>query len=167
MADEQIHFVLGVRAEPRSFHWAVVEGTQARPIIKAHDKADAPAGFEEHAALGWFRSRMLYLIDTYHPIALGVRYPEPTGRGGNRDSARQRSRVEGVVLETAHSCGLSVLTGALSTISKRLGTKGAKRYIESAELRGLDLSSLPVERREAVLVAVALLPAEGAEEENE
>jgi hypothetical protein len=167
MGEEQPYFALGVRAEPRSLHWAVVEGTQTAPIIKAHDKADAPAAFDEPAALAWFRSRMLHLIDTYHPVAVGVRYPEPAGRGGNRDSARERSRVEGIVLEAAHSRGLPVLTGALATISKQLGTKKAKRYIDDGDLRGLDLTSLPVPRREAVLVGVAQLPVGSPEQASE
>lgn len=50
-------YALGVRAEPRCLHWAIVEGTQAAPILKAHDKAEAPAAFAEPAALSWFRSR--------------------------------------------------------------------------------------------------------------
>lgn len=152
--------ILGVRAEPRSLHWAVVEGMQNAPILTASDKAEAPGAYDEPAALSWFRARLLHLIDTYHPVAVGVRYPEPSGRGGNRDSARQRSRVEGVILEAANARGLPVLTGALTTIAAKLGTKKAKKYVDDAELRGLDLSSLPLPRREAVLVAVALLPVE-------
>jgi len=158
MEKERDPCVMGIRAEPRCIHWAVVEGTQTAPILKAHDKADAPVAFEEAGALSWFRGRVLHLIDTYQPFAVGVRYPEPTARGGNKDSAKQRSRVEGVVVEAAYSRGLPVLTGALTTIASKLGTKKAKKYIESAELRGIDLSSLPAPRREAVLVAVAQLP---------
>jgi len=43
-------------------------------------------------------------------------------------------------------------------ISGRLGTKKAKKYIDSNELRGLDLSKIPTLAREAVLIAVAALP---------
>lgn len=159
--------MLGVRAEPRTLHWAIVEGTQDAPILTANDKAEAPAAYDEPSALSWFRARVLYLIDTYRAAGVGVRYPEPSGRGGNRDSARQRSRVEGVVLEAAHSRGLPVLTGALTTIAAKLGTKKAKKYVDDAELRGLDLSSLPPPRREAVLVAVAQLPEGVARAESE
>jgi hypothetical protein len=53
---------------------------------------------------------------------------------------------------------LKVTTGALATISAKLGTKNAKKYIEAGELRGLDLSKIPPLAREAVLVAVAALP---------
>lgn len=151
---------LGLRAEPRVLHWAVVEGTQDEPVLTAHDKAEAPASFDEPAALSWFRNRVLFLIDTYEPAAAGVRFPEPSARGGNKDSAKQRSRVEGVLLEAVNSRGLTITSGALTTIGSRLGTKKAKKYIEEGELRGLDLSKLPPHRREAVLVAVATLVAE-------
>lgn len=130
--------------------------------MRAHDKADAPASYDEPAALSWFRTRVLFLIDTYAPVAAGVRFPEPSARGGNKDSAKQRSRVEGVLLEAVNSRGLSITSGALTTIASRLGTKKAKKYIDEAELRGLDLSKLPPHRREAVLVAVAALVADSS-----
>ena len=148
--------VLGVRAEPRGFHWAVVEGTQRAPILTAHDKAATPASFEEPEALAWVRSRVLHVIDTYHPVAVAVRYPEPISRSSN--SARQRCRVEGVVLEAAASRRLPILTGPLATIAAKLRTRKPKTYIETGTLRGLDLSSVPASGREAVLIAVAQLP---------
>jgi Holliday junction resolvasome RuvABC endonuclease subunit len=150
--------ILGLRAEPTALHWAIVEGTRSEPILKAHDRAVAPASYGEPAALAWIRSRVLHLIDTYRPDAVGVRFQESFGPGGNKASARQRSRVEGVVLEASHSRGLKVLTGTLSTIGAKLGTKHAKKYVDEAELRGLDLSKLPRQAREAVLIAVAQLP---------
>jgi hypothetical protein len=150
--------ILGIRAEPRAVHWAVVEGTQRAPIVKGHDRAAAPASYEEPAALSWFRERVLHLIDRFHPTAVGVRFPEAIGIGGARNSARERSRVEGVVLEAAHARGLRVLTGSLATIAAKLGTKKAKKYVESNEFRGVDLTALPAPRREAVLIAIAQLP---------
>jgi hypothetical protein len=55
------------------------------------------------------------------------------------------------------SCALKVTIGALAMISGKLGSQ-AKKYIDSGELRGLDLSKIPPPAREAVLVAVASLP---------
>ena len=151
--------ILGIRAGPKAFHWAVVEGTQEAPSLLAQGKAEAPASYEEPAAIAALRDRVLHLIDTYHPTAVGVRFAESFGGGaGNTDSARRRCRVEGVVLEASHSRGLGVLTGALSRIGAKLGTRTPKKYIEGGDLRGLDLSALPSPRREAVLVAVAQLP---------
>ena len=157
---------IGLRAEPRVLHWAVVEGTQDQPVLIAHDKAETPAAYEEAAALSWFRRRVFHLIDTYVPMAAGIRFPEPSARGGNKDSAKQRSRVEGVLLEAVHSRGLTIVTGALTTIAAKLGTRKAKKYIDDAELRGIDLSRLPPPRREAVLVGVAALGEPPSSEEE-
>jgi hypothetical protein len=52
---------------------------------------------------------------------------------------------------------MKATVGALATISGKLGSQ-AKKYVESGELRGLDLSKVPLLSREAVLVAVAALP---------
>jgi hypothetical protein len=52
LADEDAdQKVLGLRAEPRAIHWALVSGSVAVPILEDHDKAEAPASFDEAAAI--------------------------------------------------------------------------------------------------------------------
>jgi hypothetical protein len=149
--------VLGFRAEANKIHWAVVEGTRRAPILVAHDKAAAPVNLEEAPALSWYGSRVRFLVESYKPLAATVRTAESVARGSNREGARRRLRIEGVLLQTIDSCGLKATIGALAMISGKLGSQ-AKKYIESGELRGLDLSEIPPSTREAVLVAVAALP---------
>jgi len=154
---------LGFRAEAKQIHWAVVDGTRDAPILQAHDKAAAPVQASEATALSWYRERARLIAETYTPDAVGIRSAEPIARGSGKEGARRRLRIEGVLLEAMDSCGLQVTTGALATISARLGTKRAKKYIESGNYRGLDLSAFSGPAREAVLVAVSALPQ--AEEE--
>jgi hypothetical protein len=149
---------LGFRAEPSAINWAVVEGFLQAPVLVAADHAAAPATYDEPAALAWFRAQVLHLIQTYSPQLAAVRYPETFMRSTTLQSDK-RCRVEGVVIEAAGSCGIRVLTGALATISKNLGSKGAKKYLETDELRGLDWSKHPKNQREAILVAASALPA--------
>jgi hypothetical protein len=151
--------VLGYRAEARQFHWAVVEGTRDHPILLEYAKAAAPVSLDEAASLSWVRERARLIIRTHRPDAAALRSPEPIARGGNSDGARRRLRLEGVLLEACDSCQVRVTTGALATISANLGTKSAKAYLERGELRGIDISKLADPAREAVLVAVARLPA--------
>jgi hypothetical protein len=124
----------------------------------AHDKASAPVNLEEGPALSWLRTRARFVIESHKPDAAALRAPESIARGGNTDGARRRLRVEGVLLEAGDSCRLKVTVGALASISSKLGTKSAKAYLEHGEVRGLDISDLPKEAREAILVAVANLP---------
>ncbi|HZR84968.1 MAG TPA: hypothetical protein VFD92_27985 [Candidatus Binatia bacterium] len=168
MAHSTSDRVLGLRAEPRAVQWAVVKGTQAAPILEADGRSEAPKSFDEPAALSWMRQQVLDLVATYAPTAVGVRFAEhfrPGGRqsASNREADSKRSRMEGVVLEAAHSRNLPILAGSLATISSRLHTRKAKDYIDSASVRGLDLSDVPKPRREAVLVAIAQLPESSAE----
>jgi hypothetical protein len=86
-----------------------------------------------------------------------VRSVEPTAGGSKREGARLRLRIEGVLLQTTDSCGVKTTIGALATISGKLGTQ-AKEYLDSSELRGIDLSEIPSGEQDAVLVAVAALP---------
>lgn len=150
--------ILGYRAEARQFHWAVVEGTRHEPVLVEHDKAAAPVGLDEAAALSWIRERARLLIRAHKPDGAALRSPEPVARGSNKEGARRRLRIEGVLLEASDSCRVKVTVGALAKISADLGTKSAKAYLERGEVRGLDISKFPNPAKEAILVAVAGLP---------
>ncbi len=155
--DNSVERALGFRAEAKQVHWAVVEGTRLTPIHIDHGIAAAPINLDEAPALSWYSSRCRHIVQTYSPNAAMIRSAEAVARGAGKEGARRRLRIEGVLLQTIDACGLRVSIGALATISGKLGSQ-AKKYIESGELRGLDLSQLPSLAREAILVAVAALP---------
>lgn len=148
---------LGFRAEAKQIHWAVVEGTQRSPVLVAHDSAAAPVNLDEAPSLSWYHERVLLIFETYNPTVATIRSAEPIAPGSNKEGAKRRLRIEGVLLQTMDSCGVRVTMGSLAMISGKLGSQ-AKRYLDSGQLRGLDLSELPLLLREAVLVAVAALP---------
>lgn len=148
---------LGFRAETHKVYWAVVEGTRKAPILVAHDDAAAPVNLTEAPALSWYSSRIKHIVETYRPNVAMVRSAEPSARARRTEGPRVRLRIEGVLLQTLDSCGVKATIGALATISGKLGTE-AKEYIESGELRGIDLSGLSSYAKEAILVAVAALP---------
>jgi hypothetical protein len=148
---------LGFRAEAHKIYWAVVEGTRKAPILVAHDDAAAPVNLGEAPALSWYSGRVKHIVETYKPSVAMIRSAEPTARARRTEGPRLRLRIEGVLLQTLDSCGLKATIGVLANISGRLGSQ-AKEYIESGELRGIDLSELSSYAKEAVLVAVAALP---------
>lgn len=135
----------------------MVEGTRSSPRLIAHDSAAAPVSLAEAPALSWYSNRVRLVVERYKPDAATIRAAESVARGSNKEGARRRSRIEGVLLQTIDSCGLKATIGALAMISGKLGTQ-AKKYIESGDFRGIDLSEIPSASREAVLVAVAALP---------
>lgn len=149
--------VLGLRAEVRQFSWAIVEGMRQSPKVHRSGKEEAPASYDEAAALSWFRARLLALISEYKPAVVALRAMEPMARA-QKASARQRLRLEGVLMEAPQSQNVPILCGPLATISSKLHSKGAKAYLESGEFRGIHLKALPAPAREAVLVAAAALP---------
>ncbi len=152
-------FVLGIRAEPAAFHWAVATGTLERPVIQASGTEPAPKAYSEAESLAWTRQRVHYILDTYKPVRVGVRYPEGNART-NTNSARARCRVEGVALEAAGSRNLQIVTGPRSTFYKHFGAKLSEEDFVSDDFRGIDLSKFKKSSlQEAVLVAVSLLPA--------
>lgn len=66
-------------------------------------------------------------------------------------------------MEAAWSQRLAPLAGPLSTIAKQLGTTQThtKDYVKSSDdFRGIDVRRVIAVKREAILVAVAGLPAE-------
>jgi hypothetical protein len=136
-----------------------VEGTSDAPILAVPaDKLSSPATYDEPQALTFYRERVLLLLAQHRPDAVAVRYAETFGRRSVRESDYKRCRIEGVIIEAANSLGLAVATGALASISRNLGTKAAKHYLETDNLRGLDWARYPAKNiREAILVAASAL----------
>src|SRR5437016_3444429 len=95
--------IFGLRAEARQFNWAVVEGTQHKPVLIARDTAAAPLDLDEASSLSWLRERVRLVIEANKPDGAVLRVPEFVARGGNTDGARRRLRIEGVLLEASDS----------------------------------------------------------------
>jgi hypothetical protein len=150
--------VIGIRAEPSGFTWAVVQGTRDRPILVGVDTASAPTSYEEPDALKWHRARLATLVTQYQATAIAIRLPESFGRQGNTESDRRRSRLEGVIMELGAANGMGVVAGSLKTIGSRQGVAKPKEELASADLRGLDWSTLNAKKREAVFAAASALP---------
>jgi len=151
---------LGLRAEPKSFFWAVSEGSQEKPILVDSGHVEAPSTYSYPEAARYLRTKLLQLIDKEDLSKAGLRTPEMIA--GRTESFRERLRTEGVLLEGCAQTGLKVTQGPLGTLSKLLGTK-AKPLLESGEYRGIDLEKMPTSKREAILMSVSLLEAENAD----
>jgi len=154
-----MQFMLGVRAEPSSFHWAVVTGSQEHLVLHASGSENAPGSYDEAESLAWIRVRIMYILDTYNPAGVAVRYPEPTAQGAGKNSAKARCRVEGVLMEAASSRNLRVITGALNTFGKLARRESPKQDLSSGQFRDLDWSRYKDPKiREAIYVGASLLP---------
>jgi hypothetical protein len=149
---------IGLRAEPEGFNWAVCEGSLEVPVLVASDRVAAPANYSTADALNFFRTRVLQLVDQHHPTLAGLRTPETIARAN--ESAKKRLRVEGVLLAASAEAGIKTVSGALTTLSSRLGVKSAKVLLDSKEYRGIDWNKLTKEKRESVLMGVSLLESE-------
>jgi Holliday junction resolvasome RuvABC endonuclease subunit len=150
--------VLGVRAEPSAIHWAIVSGTTATPILQASGTETAPRSFREGEALAWIRQRVVYIIETYSARKVAIRYAERTAKGANKDSAKARCRVEGVVLEAAGSKNLEVVAATMKTFASHSGSDSPKEDLASDHLRQIDWSEYNNKLQEAIYVAFSLLP---------
>ena len=146
---------IGFRVERKKLHWAVVSGSAEAPVLEDHGMDSAPTHYDEAATLSWFRSRTLALIDRSTPDRAGIKYPENTAQGGGTNSARERSRAEGVVLQALNEKGVQAFTGVYKAVSGKMGTKSAKDYLGGDDVRGLDWTGVPAYRKEAVLSAIA------------
>jgi len=152
---------VGIRAEKDKIHWAVVEGTPDAPVLVADGKFSAPKSFTEHEQLAHYRQRIQTLISDNRVDCVAVRYAETflahKPKPNILASMYARARIEGVCVEAAAQLQLKVLTGPLATISAGLGSRRAKRYLESGEVRGIDLTTKNTNIQEAILAAIAVL----------
>ena len=147
--------MFGIRVEPKAMTIAIVEGSRDRPVLVGMEKASAPATYDDPAALKWYRSRLLTLINQYQPQAIAIRLAESFGRQGNSDSDRRRSRIEGVLMELGATQGLTVEFGNLKSLGARLSFTKPKEELEHEDLRGLDWSKLSKNEREAIFAATS------------
>lgn len=152
---------IGFRAEKDKVHWAAVTGTSEDPVLENDDKFSAPKSFGQAEQFAWYRDRVRTLIEDQEPDVVAVRYSETFLQRKPKPnvlaSMFARARIEGIVVEAASSLHIPVMAGALATISAGLGSRRAKGYLESGDLRGIDLSTITKNRREAVLAAAAAL----------
>ncbi len=149
---------VGLRAQAEKVSVAVLGGTQDEPMLLGRQVLEASSGAEMPEVLASIRGQLLDIIKANGVKRIGVRLPESTARGGNKEGVRNRMRLDGVLLEIAGTLRLEVVHGALKTIAKALGTKDSKKYRDAGEFRGVQLNELTAEMREAVLVGVAALP---------
>lgn len=154
MSDSATRRTIGFRVEPTKVHYAVVEGTIHAPILVVADSLPAPKGWEEPAALQWYRSQAARLIDE-HAIAVAVVRDSEASSFSKTQSLQDRCRIEGVLIEVSQSKGVKVSSGRLRTISANMDSKAAKKYLENDDLRGLDWSDYSKYPREAILAAVS------------
>jgi hypothetical protein len=151
---------VGLRAQAEKVSVAIIGGTAAEPLLLEHHVLEAPAGAKTPAVLASIRGQLLDIIKASGVKRMGVRLPESTARGGNKEGVRNRMRLDGVLLEIAGTLRLDVVHGALKTIAKALGTKDGKKSRDADEFRGVAFDELTDEMREAVLVGVAALPSD-------
>ena len=152
--------IIGLRAEPRGFTWAVLEGTQEVPILVKVAHVEAPATFSFPQSANFLRMQLLQLVSEHKPEAGGLKTPEMTR--GQTEAARERLRVEGVLLAACTEGGLKVTQGPLVTLGRLLGVKSAKVLLESDDYRGINLNKMAPTKREAILIGAALLEGENA-----
>ena len=118
---------IGFRAEKDAINWAVVEGKKESPVLVADGRIAAPQIGDEADSLSYFRQRVLAIIQLHRPAIAMVRYPETFGRRNRAiASMDSRLRVEGVILESVRSTATPVISGALKTISSRIGSDEPK-----------------------------------------
>lgn len=148
---------LGFRVEPQKVHWAAVDGSTDQPVLIDADTMPAPKAFGEPQALSWYRNEVIAIIERYRSNLAGIRDTEAAGPRRGVQSLQQRCRIEGVIIEVANARGLTIVSGRLATISANLGSRAAKKYLDTDEFRGIDWSSKSSGIREAIMVAVSTL----------
>ncbi len=149
---------IGFRAFPQGFHWAVVSGSRAEPILEDAQTVEAPPAFGDCEALKFLEDECRRILDDNVPTSAALREAEFFGKQGKQSvvtAGRKRCRVEGVIAASCGRIGLEAKPGTLVTISSNLSTPKAKELLDKDDLRGIDWSDYKKDLREAILVAVS------------
>ena len=153
---------LGLRATAREVYWAALSGTIETPILEDSDRIRLPKDTELPEQLDGLHSQLLAVIQEFKPEVAAIRLqetfiarkPAPKAFG----SMLNRARIEGVLMQTLYKAGVEVWTGGLQAMKSEMGASHSlKEYLASPDLRGIDLSSMKVELKEAVVAALAVM----------
>lgn len=148
---------IGVRASGNEIHYAIFEGSVESPEYRHHYKLTFPRAFELPQGLSWIREQFQNVAREYRVNSIFVRTMEPIARGSVK-TISERSRIEGVIIETAATAGYRVSFGPLATMSSLLETRSARNYMDSEEFRGVEnWAALNDKYKEATLAAICAL----------
>ncbi|HWB12480.1 MAG TPA: hypothetical protein VG826_24860 [Pirellulales bacterium] len=153
---------MGIRVAKDYFRWAVVSKNEDELNIVAKGKMSAPKTYDEADSLAWYRERVQTIAKQHGAKMAAVRFSETflgRGRGPTSkvlESMLMRARIEGVITEALRADGLPVGTGGWQKISARMGTRSAKAYTDSGEVRGLSIADEPEELQDAITAAISM-----------
>jgi Holliday junction resolvasome RuvABC endonuclease subunit len=151
---------IGLRAEKDAVTWSIVAGSKSNPILIAKAKLKTPAIHKDYepSRLSWIKGQVLDVLAQYQPTVGAIRYPEPSSPG-NTNSKRERSRIEGVVIQALCEKNIKVITLVNNQIASALEVKpqSVKNIMDESNFRGLDWLATNDIMKEAILAASTVL----------
>lgn len=165
---------IGIKAEQKGLHWAIIEGTKNTWHVIAHAKYTFPKSLNHsQRALNLF-GRITSLVEQHSPSCCAIQigetfYKDPAipPNGKKLAAVMGRARVEGIVIAALASKGVDVSLIQKAQLKARTGTKRIQSYIDSGQFREIDASNVPKIRRAAVAAAVSCLPSDDAAESHD
>ncbi|TWU61974.1 crossover junction endodeoxyribonuclease RuvC [Crateriforma conspicua] len=160
VSDKSFH--LGIRASVKEVFWAALSGTSEAPILEDSGRIKLPKDADLPERLQCIHSQVLSIVEAVKPKTASIRLqetfiarkPAPKAFGSMLD----RARIEGVLMQTLYNAGVEVWTGGLKAMRSEMGaTHSLKEYLSAPDLRGIDLSAMKSEMKEAVVAGLALM----------
>lgn len=153
---------LGLRATVKEVFWAALSGTPETPILEDSNRIKLPKDTNLPEQLHGIHSQLRAVIEAFKPEIAAIRLQETfiVRRPGQKAFASMldRARIEGVLMQTLYDRGVEVWTGGLQAMKSEMGASHSlKEYLSSPDLRGIDLSSMKSELKEAVVAALAVM----------
>lgn len=150
---------LGVRAINGGAHWALVEGTRAKPSLLASGTIPRPKAFSDYQALMHLRETLRDLLLERQVDCVTVRESDYVP---GASKLFPRVRAEGVALEIATSEAKPANLLQWTEIRARLdieNVKGKRKgYLAATTFRGVNCGGFGPEDHDALHAAVAGLP---------
>ena len=91
--------VIGFRAYPDGFAYVVLDGTQRKPVVEAHDRLSFPKDMKLGETLAWLRKQLMEILEKHKPNRACVKAVEPL----SKKKSAERYRVEGIIIEVVHT----------------------------------------------------------------
>ncbi|MGE0322505.1 MAG: hypothetical protein AB7K71_29635 [Polyangiaceae bacterium] len=155
--------VLGVRLDPNSIAYAVLSGTQLKPVLEADGRIEAPQTIRCDAdALFWAALSAQDLMKSHHPTHVVLKTTEGLAKGKTAPRNRMEGAFVGGLADLKPVVEILVWATITARTKSTLVAKGksrptAKNYM-NGDYRGVALKNYSQNVQEAILAAAAVLP---------
>jgi hypothetical protein len=123
---------IGLRIGTKEIFYIVLEGSKKQCTYITSGKINEPAAYDLLKTLTYYKQHIESLFKEFKIHKCGIKTAEPLAtRRGVNEGAKKRLYIEGVIMESVHSQGKSLIYGPFATFATLVKIKKQNDFLEA------------------------------------